>query len=62
MTDLAKGGCNGTIGEFGWSGMLGTWMLIDRKEDLTAVYMQQMFPHMEEYSIPRIRSTVYGAI
>ncbi len=62
MTDPVKGGCNGTIGEFGWSGMLGTWMLIDRKEDLTVVYMQQMFPHMEEYSIPRIRNTVYGAI
>lgn len=62
MTDPAKGGCNGTIGEFGWSGMLGTWMLIDRKEDLTAVYMQQMFPSMEEYCAPRLRSALYGAI
>ncbi len=62
MIDPAKGGCNGSIGEFGWSGMLGTWMMIDRSEDLTVVYMQQLQPSLEEFHAPRIRSVVYGAL
>lgn len=62
MIDPARGGCNGSIGEFGWSGMLGTWMMIDRSEDLTVVYMQQLQPSLEEYHAPRIRSVVYGAL
>ena len=62
MIDPAKGGCNGSIGEFGWSGLLGTWMMIDRSEDLAVVYMQQLQPSLEEYHAPRIRSVVYGAL
>ncbi len=62
MTDPVKGGCNGSIGEFGWSGVLGTWMMIDRSEDLTVVYMQQLQPSLEEYHAPRIRAVVYGAL
>lgn len=62
MTDPAKGGCNGSIGEFGWSGMLGTWMMIDRNEDLSVTYMQQLQPSLEEFHAPRIRSVVYGAL
>lgn len=62
MTDPTKGGCNGSIGEFGWSGMLGTWMMVDRSEDLAVTYMQQLFPSLEEFHAPRIRSVVYGAL
>lgn len=62
MTDPTKGGCNGSVGEFGWSGMLGTWMMIDRTEDLTVTYMQQLQPSLEEYHAPRIRAVVYGAL
>ncbi len=62
MTDPAKGGCNGSIGEFGWSGMLGTWMMIDRSEDLSVTYMQQLQPSLEEFHAPRIRSVIYGAL
>ena len=62
MVDPAKGGCNGSIGEFGWSGMLGTWMMIDRKEDLTVTYMQQLQPSLEEFHAPRLRNVVYGML
>lgn len=62
MIDQQKGGCNGTTGEFGWSGLLGTWMLVDRKEELSVTYMQQMLPSQEEYHAARIRSVVYGAL
>ena len=35
MVDKAAGGSNSSIGEYGWSGMLGTFMLIDPAYDLT---------------------------
>ncbi len=62
MIDTAKGGCNGSLGEFGWSGMLGTWMMIDPKEDLTVTYMQQLQPSLEDFHAPRLRGVVYGAL
>ncbi|WP_066337993.1 serine hydrolase domain-containing protein [Metabacillus litoralis] len=60
MVDPALGGSNSSIGEFGWSGLLGTWVLIDPKEKLSAVYMQQMMPNLEAYHQPRLRSVIYG--
>lgn len=62
MVDPAKGGINGSIGEFGWSGLAGTWVLVDPKEKLSAVYMQQMLPNFEAYHQPRLRNVIYGAL
>ncbi|OPJ57905.1 serine hydrolase domain-containing protein [Clostridium oryzae] len=62
MIDRADGGCNGSIGEFGWCGMAGTWMMVDPKEKLSAVYMHQLFPNMEWYCHPRVRAAIYGAL
>ncbi|MGN7942848.1 serine hydrolase domain-containing protein [Virgibacillus sp. 6R] len=62
MENPSLGGINSSIGEFGWSGMLGTWVLIDPKEKLSAVYMQQMYPNLEAYHQPRLRSVIYGTI
>ncbi|MGM0878061.1 MAG: serine hydrolase domain-containing protein [Bacillota bacterium] len=62
MIDPASGGSNSSIGEFGWSGLLGTWVLIDPIEKLSAVYMQQMMPNFEAYHQPRLRSVIYGGI
>ncbi|RKL67847.1 serine hydrolase [Salipaludibacillus neizhouensis] len=55
-------GTNSSIGEFGWSGLAGTWVLIDPKEKLSAVYMQQMLPNFEAYHQPRLRNIIYGAL
>jgi CubicO group peptidase (beta-lactamase class C family) len=62
MIDPAKGGSNGSEGEFGWSGLAGTWVLIDPQEKLSAVYMQQMIPNFEAYHQPRLRNVIYGAL
>ncbi|WP_026672608.1 serine hydrolase domain-containing protein [Alkalihalobacterium bogoriense] len=62
MVDPAEGGINGSIGEFGWSGLAGTWVLIDPKEQLSAVYMQQMLPNFEAIHQPRLRAVIYGAL
>ncbi|WP_078547635.1 serine hydrolase domain-containing protein [Litchfieldia alkalitelluris] len=62
LVDPALSGINSNIGEFGWSGLAGTWVLIDPKEKLSAVYMQQMFPNFESYHQPRLRAVIYGAL
>lgn len=55
-------GLNGSTGEFGWSGLAGTWVLIDPSEGLAVVYMQQMIPNYEAYHQPRLRAVIYGAL
>ncbi|MFC5451273.1 serine hydrolase domain-containing protein [Paenibacillus aestuarii] len=62
MIDPAAGGINGTIGEFGWAGLAGSYLLIDPKEELSVVYMQQMLPSLEPYIHPRLRAAIYGAL
>jgi len=62
MVDKAAGGSNGSIGEYGWSGMAGTYLLIDPAFDLTFVYAQQLMPSKEEYVAPRLRNVVYGCL
>ena len=44
MVDPQKRFTTGSIGEFGWDGMAGTWMAVDPKRDMTMVFMQQMVP------------------
>jgi CubicO group peptidase (beta-lactamase class C family) len=62
MMDPPLGGSNSSIGEFGWCGLAGTWIMIDPKEKLSAVYMQQMMPNFEAYHQPRLRSVIYGSL
>ena len=42
MKDPAKAGSNGSVGEYGWDGLPGTYFFIDPEEELTLVYMQQI--------------------
>jgi len=62
MIDPAAGGSNSTVGEFGWAGMAGSWVLIDPKEKLSIVYMQQMLPSLEPYFHNRLKTVVYGSL
>ncbi|OAS23583.1 serine hydrolase domain-containing protein [Paenibacillus oryzisoli] len=62
MLDRAEGGSNSSIGEFGWAGLAGSYMLVDPKEELSVVYMQQLLPSQEPYIHPRLRATIYGAL
>ena len=62
MMDPAAGGTNSSIGEFGWTGLAGTWTSIDPSEKVSAVYMHQMVPSMEEYCHHRVRAAIYGSL
>ena len=61
MVDPARAG-GGNIGEFGWSGMAGTWVLMDPDKHLSAVYMQQVSPSLEPYITPRLRNIIYSCL
>jgi CubicO group peptidase (beta-lactamase class C family) len=62
MMDPAAGSSNSSVGEFGWTGMAGTYTAIDPLEHFSIVYMHQMMPNMEEYHHHRIRAVAYGCL
>jgi len=51
----------GSVGQFFWSGMAGTFFWIDPKEELFAVFMSQG-PGQREYFRTLLRSLVYAAV
>jgi CubicO group peptidase (beta-lactamase class C family) len=51
----------GSVGQFFWSGMAGTFFWIDPKEDLFAVLMMQG-PGQREYVRSMVRNLVYAAV
>ena len=55
-------GSNSSVGEFGWTGGFGTWVLMDPVEKITIVYGHQSMPNQENYIHPRIRNIVYSAL
>jgi len=63
-TLLSKGrsGSAGCLGEFGWAGMCGTYLLIDPEKKLTVVYAQASLPGTNAFVHKRIRNLVYRAI
>lgn len=63
MIDKALGGANSTMGEFGWAGAGGTWLLADPEEKLSIVYAQQIRPNVyEAYCHLRLRAGVYATL
>lgn len=60
-----EAGSNGSVGEFGWCGAAGTYILADPDRKLAVAYGQQMMPvigGMQDFCHPRIRNTVYSII
>jgi CubicO group peptidase (beta-lactamase class C family) len=62
MQDKIPAGLNGSLGEWAWGGMLGTWYCIDPQEDLVAVFLVQRYPGGNADLPKRFIQTVYGAI
>lgn len=62
LMSTAAGNSNGSIGEFGWTGALGTYTSIDPSEGFSLVYMHQMIPNMEEYHHLRVRAVANGCL
>ncbi len=52
---------SGSVGQFYWSGMAGTFFFIDPKEELFAVFMSQA-PNQRDYTRTLLRNLVYAAL
>ena len=65
LIDCQEAGSNGSIGEFGWCGATGPYVLADPEKELAVVYTQQMLPvigGMQDYCHPRVRNVVYSLL
>ena len=60
--DPGEGLCSGSVGEFGWEGAAGCWMMADPAEKLSASFMiQDMLPNSKFY-VNRLRAAIYGLL
>ncbi len=62
MVDLAAGGSNGSIGEFGWDGAGGCYVLVDPERELAMFYAHHMTNCQGPYVKPRLRNVLYSCI
>ncbi|MGN1235034.1 MAG: serine hydrolase domain-containing protein [Christensenellaceae bacterium] len=53
---------NLSVGEFGWTGMLGTYVSVDPSEKFAIVHMHQLSPNNEEYIHHRVRHVAYATL
>lgn len=53
---------NTSLGEFGWTGAMGTYVSIDPSEKVSLVYMHNLVPNRELEIHSRVRNIAYGAI
>jgi len=60
-----QAGSPGNVGEFGWCGAAGTYMMADPEKELAIAYAHQMWPcsnNRQEYCHPRVRNVAYAIL
>lgn len=62
MTHLPTASSNGSIGEYGWDGLPGTYFFVDPKEELLMVYMQQIKDGADQHLRRKMRQIIYSAL
>ncbi len=62
MIDRAAGGSNGPLGEFGWGGAAGVWVILDPDNRAALVYTQHMLNNQEPFISPRLRNILYACL
>lgn len=62
MVDKTYAASNGSIGEYGWDGLPGTYFCVDPMEQLVIVYMQQIAEGQDLHFRHKLRNVIYGAI
>ena len=62
MMDRSITGSTGPVGEFGWGGAAGAYVLLDPENGVTAYYAQQMRNNQEGFVHPRLRNLIYACL
>jgi CubicO group peptidase (beta-lactamase class C family) len=60
--ELGAGGTQGSVGEYGWSGLAGTTFWVDPEEEMIGVFMVQIFPNRQISFRDQFKNLVYQAI
>lgn len=62
LIDPARAGASSAVGEFGWSGAAGAYMLIDPDSEVAMFYAHHMLNNQEPYTTPRLRNVLYSCL
>ena len=62
LMDKGAAHSNAAIGEFGWGGAAGSYIMIDPDHRLCAFYAQHMLNNQEPYVHPRLRNLIYQSV
>ena len=62
MVNRSVGGSVGPVGEFGWAGAAGAWVMIDPGNNLAAFYCMHMLNNQEDYIVNRLRNIIYSCL
>ncbi len=62
MVDPCASGSNGSIGEFGWGGAAGAYLIIDPAKKTALMYAHHMLNNQEAYFSPRLRDVLYACL
>jgi len=62
LMDPAMAGLNGSVGEWAWDGMMGTYYLVDHTEEMTALFFIQSVSELNSQLQRGFVQTVYSTI
>ena len=62
LIDPAGAGSPSPVGEFGWTGAAGAYMLIDTENELSLFYAHHMLNNQEYYTANRLRNVLYSCL
>lgn len=62
MIDPITAGTGGAVGEFGWGGAAGAYLILDPARKLAVVYAHHMLNNQEPWFSPRLRNVVYACL
>ncbi len=60
--DRVKSGGLSPLGEFGWSGAAGAYILVDPENDVAFFYAHHMLNNQEYFTTPRLRNLLYACL
>jgi len=62
LVDPAMAGAPSPVGEFGWTGAAGAYMLMDPENELAMFYAHHMTNNQEDFTAPRLRNILYSCL
>ncbi len=62
LINKAEAGALAPLGEFGWGGAAGVWVIIDPDTNVSLTYTQHMLNNQEAFISPRIRNVLYSCL